>query len=270
VDTDDEVSEYYARGGERDRLASGAGLLEWLRTQELLLRHLPPPPAVVADIGGGPGRYARWLASLGHHVHHRDLMSLHVQQLAQDAQDDGLEIESAVGDARMVDLPDASVDAVLLLGPLYHLSRRADRVQVLREAGRIVRPGGVVFAAAISRWAARLDGLLTKRMYDELPQMITAVDEVERTGRLPLLHPGAFRAFCHRPDQLRREVRSSGLELVGLVVVEGSAALLVDLDERLADPFHRDVVLASSRATEAVPELMGVGPHLLATARRPI
>lgn len=262
---DDDVRAYYERGEERDRLASGAGLLEYLRTQELVLRHLPPAPAVVADIGGGPGRYSVWLSGLGYAVHHRDLMSLHVQQLAET----GADVDSAVGDARALDLAEASVDAVLLLGPLYHLERRADRVQALREAARVVRPGGVVFAATITRWAARLDGILSKRMYAEYPRMLAGVDELERTGRLPLIHPDAFRAFCHRPDQLRGEIRSARLDLVGLAVVEGVAALLPDIDARLTDPLDREVVLASARATEAVPELLGVGPHLLATARRP-
>jgi SAM-dependent methyltransferase len=70
----------------------------------------------VADIGGGPGRYALWLASLGYQVEHRDLMPLHVEQLAADAAEvPG--IHTAVGDVRDLDLPDAAVDAVVLLGP---------------------------------------------------------------------------------------------------------------------------------------------------------
>ena len=142
---------YYALGGEQDRLSEGDGVVEFERTKEILLRH-PPTPAVVADIGGGPGRYALWLAGRGHRVEHRDLVALHVDQLRAAAA--GLpQVRTAVGDARELDLADASVDAVLLLGPLYHLRRRRDRVRALAEAGRVVRPGGPVFVAAISRWA---------------------------------------------------------------------------------------------------------------------
>src|SRR5215475_7782328 len=96
--------EYYGRGEEADRLVtSGPGQLEFERTQEIVLRHLPPPPALIADIGGGPGRYALWLAGLGYRVVHRDVVPLHVEQLAAAADADpdaASSIESAVGDAR--------------------------------------------------------------------------------------------------------------------------------------------------------------------------
>jgi hypothetical protein len=53
---------YYERGMERERLSDGRGDLEFTRTTEIVLRRLPAAPAVVADVGGGPGRYALWLA----------------------------------------------------------------------------------------------------------------------------------------------------------------------------------------------------------------
>jgi SAM-dependent methyltransferase len=263
-----ELRAYYSRGEERDRLVAGGGQLEFLRTTEIILRHLPPGPALVADIGGGPGRYALWLAGLGYRVEHRDLMPLHVRQLETDAAGlDGL--RTAVGDARFLDLGDASVDAVLLLGPLYHLRRRADRVRALSEARRVVRPGGPVFAAAISRWAPRIDGELRDRLYERFPQIRSAADAVERTGVLPPLHPGSFSGFCHRPQQLRGELRAAGLTVAELVSVEGPAFLLGDLAERLDDPVARAVVLDTVRAVDAVPELLGIGPHFLATGSAP-
>jgi SAM-dependent methyltransferase len=263
-----ELRAYYERGEERDRLAAGKGLLEFARTTEIVLRNLPPAPARVADIGGGPGRYALWLAELGYRVEHRDLMPLHVRQLEGDAAARGLRLRTAVGDARDLDLGDASVDAVVLLGPLYHLRRRADRLRALGEARRVVRPGGPVFAAAISRWAPRLDGELRERLYERFPHIRELTPEVERTGLLPPLYPGSFTGFCHRPGQLRAEVRGAGLAVADLVSVEGPASLLGDLAERLDDPAARAVVLDSARATERVPELLGIGPHLLATGIR--
>ena len=261
------MREYYERGLEAGRLAETQGLLEFERTKEIILRHLPPPPAVVADIGGGPGRYALWLAGLGYQVVHRDLMPQHVAALRQAVGSDQ-RIDSAVGDARQLDLAGESADAVLLLGPLYHLSRR-DRLRALAEAQRVVRPGGPVFAAAISRWALRMDGILRLRLYQTLPSAEAALPETERTGRLPPLHQGAFCGYTHRPGQLRAELAASGLKVTGVVGVEGPAYLLADLAERLADDDDRRVVLETARALERVPELLGIGPHLLATAFRP-
>ena len=263
-----ELRAHYELGEERDRLAAGHGVLEFVRTTEIVLRHLPPAPARVADVGGGPGRYSLWLAELGYEIEHRDLMPLHVRQLEDDATARGLRLRTAVGDARDLDLGDGSVDAVLLLGPLYHLRRRADRVRALGEARRVVRPGGPVFAAAISRWAPRLDGELRARLYETFPHMRELTPEVERTGVLPTLQPGSFSGFCHRPAQLRGEVRAAGLAIVDLVSVEGPASLLGDLAERLDDPVARGVVLDAAQAVERVPELLGIGPHLLATGVR--
>jgi SAM-dependent methyltransferase len=261
----DLMREYYERGNEAARLSeSGAGRLEFERTQEILLRHLPEPPATIADIGGGPGRYALWLAGLGYRVVHRDLMPLHVQQVRAVGLPEHL-VESAVGDARGLGLADASVDAVLLLGPLYHLTRRPDRVQALREARRVARPGGPVFAAAISRWAARLDAVLRLRLYERDPNVTDVIGAVERTGVLPPLLPGGFTGFTHRPGQLRAEFASADLDVADLVCVEGAAILLHDLDDRAADERAWQVVLEAARAHERVAELMGVGSHLLAT-----
>ena len=263
------VRAYYERGEERERLSDGRGQLEFIRTTEIVGRSLPPRPAVIADIGGGPGRYALWLASLGYRVEHRDLMPLHVTQLQVDAAAVS-GIRTAIGDARALDLPDASADAVLLLGPLYHLASRADRSTAIREAARILRPGGVLFAAAISRWATRIDGIIGKQIYLKYPAALDLIDEAERTGVFPPLHAGAFSACSHRPDDLRAELTEAGLEVTDLVSVEGPAMILPDLSARMEDPADRAVILDGARALERVPEMIGFGPHLLATAILPV
>jgi hypothetical protein len=158
---------------------------------------------------------------------------------------------------------------VLLLGPLYHLRQRADRIRALAEARRIVRPGGPVFAAAISRWAPRLDGILSHRIYQQYPKIVEWCDAMERTGDLPVVSPDWFGGYCHRPAQLRAELRAAGLEVTDLVSIEGAGALMPDIEQRMDDPDDRAAALTTARALERVPELLGLGPHLLATARRP-
>lgn len=264
--TDDDVLAHYGLGEEQDRLVRGVGVVEFERTKELVRAALPPPPAVVADIGGGPGRYALWLAADGYTVEHRDLVPLHVEQLR--AAGAGDRIRSAVGDARCLDLSDGAADAVLLLGPLYHLHKKADRITALREAARIARPGAPVIVSAISRWAPRLDGLLVHRIDRRHCDAERLVRAVESDGVLRPLQQDGFSAYTHRPQQLRDELVEAGLTVEDLVSVEGLAFALTDLEERLADPVGREIVLGTARALQRVPELLGLGPHLLATARR--
>jgi SAM-dependent methyltransferase len=264
-----DVQAYYERDEERDRLSGGIGLIEFERTKEILGRALPTPPAVIADIGGGAGRYAQWLAGLGDEVFLRDIVALHVEHARRDAERAGLPVDAAVADARALDLPDASVDGVLLLGPLYHLTDRNDRLAALTEARRIVRPRGVVFAAAISRWVARLGGIVALRLYEEFPELRELVGDVERSGVLPPVRPSGFAGYTHRPAELRTEVEDAGFEVEDLVSVEGIAFAVGDLEERMADDDGRAVLLEAARAVERVPELLGLGPHLIVTARRP-
>src|SRR5262245_40216123 len=119
------IRRYYDAGRERRRLAEDR--LERDRTQRLLERFLPPPPARVADVGGGPGHYAAWLATRGYDVVLLDAMPLHVEQAAEAG------VPAAIlGDARALPWEDRSFAAVLLLGPLYHLTDREDRVLAWR------------------------------------------------------------------------------------------------------------------------------------------
>ena len=55
MSVEDDILGYYARGGERTRFDNLQGRMEFLRTQQLLSRYLPPPPATILDVGGGPG-----------------------------------------------------------------------------------------------------------------------------------------------------------------------------------------------------------------------
>ena len=79
MELDADILEYYDRGDEQDRLTA-ANRLELLRTQELLERSLPPAPAAILDVGGGPGVYAAWLAERGYDVVLIDPVPLHVEQ----------------------------------------------------------------------------------------------------------------------------------------------------------------------------------------------
>jgi SAM-dependent methyltransferase len=268
-DAVDLLHRHYERGLEEPRLSEPLGSVELARTLEIAERVLPPPPAAVADIGGGPGRYTLELAGRGYAVEHRDLVPLHVEQLRAASGPLAPLIHTAVGDARRLDLDDDSVDAALLLGPLYHLVERDQRVLALREAVRVARPGSPVLVSAISRWAPRLHGYLAERLYERSTFFTDLVRVAEENGRLNDNRPGWFTGYCHRPGQLSEEVEEAGLVIEDLVGLEGLAFALPDLAERLQDPAGREVVLDCARAVERVPELLGLSPHLLVVARVP-
>src|SRR5262245_63908070 len=147
------IAAHYASGYEADRLHRGAGRLDRERSRELLERFLPPAPAAVLDVGGGPGGHACWLAARGYQVHLIDITPLHIELARQaSARQPEAPLASAeVGDARSLTWADGAADSVVLFGPLYHLTDRMDRLLALREAHRVLRPGGVLLAAAMSR-----------------------------------------------------------------------------------------------------------------------
>jgi ubiquinone/menaquinone biosynthesis C-methylase UbiE len=233
----DEIVGFYAQGLERDRLAAGPGALELARTQIILGRYLPPPPAVIADVGGGPGRYAAWMAERGYDVHLVDPVPLHIEQALMAALDRRVMLASAeVGDARTLPLSDASADAVLVMGPLYHLPERDDRVKALAEARRVCRDGGVVIVAAISRFASMLDGLLNEYLKDPVFARIAAADLRDGRHRNPTGDPAYFTtAYFHRPEDLAVELTAAGLAHEATLAVEGPGWLLSDLEARLSD-----------------------------------
>ncbi len=266
-----EVADHYAQGVEAGRLESSSGSLERLRTQEILTRFLPEPPAIIYDIGGGPAVYATWLARLGHEVHLVDAAPLHIQQALQAsaAQPDHPITSCEVGDARRLDFPDESAGVVLLLGPLYHLTERADRVAALREAARVVRPGGLVFAAAISRFASALDGLGRGFLADDEFSDLMQADLLTGQHRNPNNREHYFTtAYLHRPEELRVEFASAALTHMQTLAVEGPAALIHRVSEQWDDPEWRSRVLDLVRRIEGEPSLLGASPHLLAIGRK--
>jgi len=255
---DPQVYAYYVNGfREGDRLRQRAhGVLERVRTQELLARFLPPPPARVLDVGGGTGVHAEWLAECGYAVQLIDPVDEHIAVAA------GLPgVSAAVGDARALEQDDDTQEAVLLLGPMYHLPEREDRLQALSEACRVGRPGAPGLAAGISRHATLMDLGSDGRLTAELEPFVT---ELHATGRFHGGVVGFTTAYLHRPDELASDLVDAGLRDVEVYGIEGPAgpvlrALGMDgLAERL------DAAARAARIVEHDPPLIAASGHLLA------
>jgi len=238
---------------------------------ELIERLASQPPATVLDVGGAAGVYALWLADSGYTVHLVDPVPRLVAEAGRRSAGRARRLASCrVGDARSLDFPAGSADIVLLLGPLYHLTDSADRLRALAEVRRVLRPGGQLFAAAISRYASALDGLRHDALQDPRFRTIVERDLKEGQHRNPTERIDYFTtAYFHHPEELRAELSRSGLIVEGIYGLEGPGWLLSDVAARLNDPRCRGDLLWVARALEAEPSLLGVSAHLLAAARAP-
>jgi len=264
-----EVIAYYDRYAEESRLQAGPFRLEFERSKELLTRALPAPPARIVDVGGASGVYAAWLAAQGYEVHLVDASPRLVGEArARNARLDMPIASLAVADARALPQPDGFADAVLLMGPLYHLPDPAERESALGEARRVLAPSGVLVVAAISRYASALDGLARQRALDPAFVRIRDRDLADGQHRNDTDRPDYFTtAYFHRPDDLGREL-AAGFDDVQVLGVEGPAWMLADFESRWADPVQRDDILYLARALESEPAMLGVSAHLLGIARK--
>ena len=275
---DPKVLAGYNAGVEKGRLRERLGLIEFARTKELLLEHLPPPPAVIYDIGGGYGEYAWWLASLGYTVHLFDLSQTHIAMSAALGEEyPGVSLHSAeVADARGIGRPGASADAVLCMGPLYHITEESERLAALAECRRLLRPSGRLFTAAITRfatllWATRVFGV-ENRLLEEDAFLGMCAREIA-TGEH--IHPensayrGIGHSHFHAPEELERELAAGGFVEIALHGVVGAGWLAPELNENWGDPAAQEAILRTVRMLDGQRDILGLSTHLLAVARKP-
>jgi ubiquinone/menaquinone biosynthesis C-methylase UbiE len=266
-----EIEAHYLQGGESERLSNEWGELERLRTQAILARHLPPAPAVILDVGGGAGAYAFPLAQQGYEVHLIDPVELHLEQARSYAQASGVTLASITqGDARQLDFPASSADAVLLLGPLYHLVERSDRLQALLEARRVLRPRGVLFAASISRFASLIDGLSRGFFQDADFRKIVEADLTHGLHRNSTNRPEYFTTACfHRPEEFAAEVAGAGFGDIRILAIEGPAWSAALFRDAWNDAAQRQKLLEFLSLIEGEPSIQGASAHVMAVAFRP-
>lgn len=251
---DARIQEYYAGVfDEQARLTTRSvqGPLEFERTQEIIRAHIPSGSRVL-DVGGGSGVHATALADAGYDVELIEPVPSHVEQARVRG------VAASIGDARELAYADDAFDAVLLLGPLYHLADEGDRRRALAEARRVVRAGGVVIAAGLSRYVAFGKAFLGRPTETALPggweRLVTAGVPMAGT-RFPAGH-------FHTSEELESEMVGSGLREVSVVGIEGPAGLFL---EGVADATDevRQAALSLARAAESARGIRDFSAHLL-------
>lgn len=264
----EDILRYYSSGIEKDRLHKSVFQLEKERTQQLILRHLPKRPLKILDAGGGAGFYSFWLYDLGHLVNLLDVSPDNIYWADEYAKKNGKTLQSIqIGDARKLPFNNASVDVVLLMGPLYHLTDPEDRLQALREARRVLVKGGILISVGISRYASLLDGYLQNWIEDPIFSAIVRRD----------LHDGQHRnsghttqyfttAYFHRPEEFKKEAADAGFAVEALYAVESFGWLIHDFQKKWNNALQRTLLLEMIQSTEQDPSMMGVTAHMLSVS----
>ncbi len=264
------IKRYYAHKAEEEW-----GRLERHRTElavtlRTLTEHLPTPPARVLDCGGGPGRYAIELARQGYAVTLFDLSPDCLQMAQEKAAEAGVTL-TGFEQGTATDLsrfPAANFDAVLLLGPLYHLLEEGTRRQALREVWRVLQPGGLLFAAFISRYAP----ILYAALYDPtwVAEQAERLETLLATGVLPPRRSGEpeFVAHYAHPTEVAPLCESEGFEMVTLLGAEGLVSMTEDKVNTLTGKAWEAWVDLNYRLA-ADPSILGCVAHLLAVTRKP-
>lgn len=140
------LTAYYETHDEDGRLLSRHGSVEFLTTVRYAEAYLRPGMRLI-EIGAGTGRYSHYFARKGYAVDAIELIEQNLERLRA-ATLPGEDIRAMQGNATDLSaIPSQAYDAALLLGPMYHLFTDGDRRQALAEALRVLKPGGLLFAA---------------------------------------------------------------------------------------------------------------------------
>lgn len=271
----DRVREYYAGFAEREgsRLDTPSGSLEFAVNSHFIGQYLPADSRVL-DIGGGPGRYALWLAGLGHRVVLADL-SPELLAIAKDrvatSSSGSLVEDIAEADARDLSAwGDHEFDAALSLGPFYHLPRPEDRGRAASELHRVVRPDGIIFVALMPRYAlVRRTAAIPAESHRLLDEQF--LSDLTNRGIFFNDAQGRFDSgYGVIPGEIAPYFESHGFESLGLVASEGLGSGIEEAVNRLANENRdaHDKLMELILDSAADPILHGLTTHLLYIGRR--
>lgn len=266
----DLVAELYDAAPEREWARLDSRRIEFGVTCQVLDDYLPAAPARVLDVGSGPGRYALRLATRGFSVSLVDLSAQCLTLAEREAKRLGAALERVVcGSATDLDgFDDASFDAVLLLGPLYHLKTDEGRARAVGEALRVLRPGGLVFAAFLNRYS--VVRYAAKVRPEQLVDDAGLIESILRCGTGDSSKPGAaFLRTCYFSDPLEVQpfMERLGTRTIALVGCEGVVAEVEERLNLLPGEALEQWVRLSYRLGKK-PELHAASAHLLYIGRR--
>ncbi len=201
MDLESAITGFYNNYDEDNRLLSRHGHVEYMTTMHYIHRYLKPEMRIL-EIGAATGRYSHALAREGYTVDAVELVEKNIREFQANTQP-GEQVSIRQGDARDLSaFSENTYDITLLLGPMYHLFTREDKLAALSEAIRVTKPGGVVFVAYCGNESTILQFAILRGMYAD-PRYQSLIDPVTfKAGSDP---SEVFE--LHRPEEIA-ELRS--------------------------------------------------------------
>ena len=262
-----DIAVFYDRDVEDEDARLVLHQLEYDLTWRYLTRYLPPAGSIL-EIGAGTGRYTLALCRRGYSVTAVDLSAALLQrcQLRLEASRLHGQVQCVVADARDLQaVPSTAFDAVLLMGPLYHLVFEEDRYQAVRQAVDRLRSGGLLFSTHLSRLG--ILGDLMRRV----PEWIERGEEVRfllDRGRRPDDQPrGGFRGYLARVSEIRPLHEARGLQTIVLAGVEPAISADDESYNQLQGP-RRELWLDLLEEVSSDETTVGASRHLLYVGRK--
>ena len=260
---------YNSTGVETDRLDQNVFQLEKIRTRQIIQKHLQPR-MTIADIGGATGAYSFWLHGMGHEVHLLDAAEFHIETAIKTSKEKNKPLGSILlGDARSLPYTDNQFDLVLLFGPLYHLQQKTDRIKAITEVKRTLKPGGVLLATTISRYASLLDGFWQNFIDDVEFEKIMDKDLTHGNHFNATGNPFYFtEAHFHKQDEIEDEFTLAGFPNITIKAIEGFGWLVPGFMNRWDDEIWKEKLLQYIQLTDSDPVMIGISAHVMTIAMK--
>ena len=262
-----DVAAFYDSGVEYEDSRLEGHQLEYDLTWRYLTRYLPPTGSIL-EIGAATGRYTLALCRRGYSVTAVDLSAALLEQCKRRLADEELDGQARfiVADARDLHaVPTTAFDAVLLMGPLYHLIFEEDRRQAIHQAADRLRSGGLLFSTHLSRLGCIGDFM--RRM----PEWIERGEEVRSLishGRRPDDQPrGGFRGYFARVPEIRPLHEALGIQAIVLAGVEPAISADDESYNKL-QALQRDRWLDLLEEVSSDESTIGASRHLLYVGRK--
>ncbi len=175
-------------------------------------------------------------------------------------------VDYILGDARNLSMvSQKDYDAVLMMGPLYHLVEKSDRQMALREAYNRLRPGGVIFSAFISRYG--ILGEILKYVPDSIDDQEQVISVLTKGRDKQDWPKGGFRAYFARVEEIIPLHEDIGFETIKLAGVE-PAISADDESYNVLKGERRELWLNLLYEISDQPSIIGASQHLLYIGRK--